>query len=219
MQSRVFADRRDAGRALVPELKRCKLDNPLILGLPRGGVPVAFEVAMALRAPLDVFVVRKLGAPFQPELAIGAIASGGVRVLNDDVVATLGIDEAGIDKIVAREAAELQRRERLYRGDRPYPELGAFDVVLVDDGIATGATIRAAVEGIRAMQPSSITVAAPTGSALSVEAIGKMADRIICLDTPPDFYAVGQFYIDFAQTSDDEVRGLLDKVREARAEK
>ncbi len=174
---------------------------------------------MALRAPLDVFVVRKLGAPFQPELAIGAIASGGVRVLNDDVVATLGIDEAGIDKIVAREAAELQRRERLYRGDRPYPELGAFDVVLVDDGIATGATIRAAVEGIRAMQPSSITVAAPTGSALSVEAIGKMADRIICLDTPPDFYAVGQFYIDFAQTSDDEVRGLLDKVREARAEK
>lgn len=203
----------------MPELERCELETPLILGLPRGGVPVALEVALALGAPLDVFVVRKLGAPLQPELAIGAIASGGVRVLNNDVVKSLGIDEAGIEQIVAREAIELQRRERLYRGDRPYPQLTDRDVVLVDDGIATGATIRAAVEGIRAMQPASITVAVPTGPAGSVEAIGKLADRVICLDTPPGFYAVGQFYVDFGQTTDSEVRDLLEQARQARAGK
>ena len=217
MQNRVFDDRRDAGRALVPELERCKFENPLILGLPRGGVPVAFEVAAALKAPLDVFVVRKLGAPFQPELAIGAIASGGVRVLNHDVVSALGVDDAAVENIVAREAEELDRRERLYRGDHPYPELADYDVVLVDDGIATGATIRAAVEGIRAMQPSSITVAVPTGSTSSVREVRRLADKVICLETPWDFYAVGQFYRDFSQTTDDEVRDLLEQARQARA--
>ena len=207
---RVFEDRRSAGRALVPELQRCKLEDPVILGLPRGGIPLAYEIAVALHAPLDTIVVRKLGVPSQPELAFGAIASGGIRVINDDVVGSLlSLDEETIEKIVGREMRELRRRERAYRQDRPYPELGDRDVVLVDDGLATGATMRAAAEAVRTRLPSSMVVAVPVGSASAVAKVAALVDRVICLEIPASFYAVGQFYGDFGQTSDDEVRALL----------
>ena len=207
---RVFEDRRAAGRALVPELRRCDLDNPIILGLPRGGVPLAYEIAVALRAPLDTIVVRKLGVPSQPELAFGAIASGGVRVINSDVVETVfGPDDETIEQIAGREMQELRRREQAYRLDRPYPELAGKDVVLVDDGLATGATMRAAAEAVKTKSPSSVIVAVPVGSASAVAKVAALVDRVICLETPASFYAVGQFYADFRQTSDEEVRQLL----------
>ena len=159
---RVYEDRRAAGRALVPELQRCDLHDPIILGLPRGGVPLAYEIAVALRAPLDTIIVRKLGVPSQPELAFGAIASGGVRVINDDVVQSVfGLDDEQIEHIASREMKELQRRERAYRLDRPYPDLEGMDVVLVDDGLATGATMRAAAEAVKTKSPASVTVAVP----------------------------------------------------------
>jgi putative phosphoribosyl transferase len=211
---RVFEDRHDAGRALVPAIRRCDLKNPIILGLPRGGVPVAYEVAVALHAPLDTIVVRKLGAPFQPELAFGAIASGDVRVLNEAVVRHLAIDGASIAKIVARESAELKRREQQYRGDRPYPDLAQYDVVLVDDGLATGATMRAAVQVVQSMSPSTTIVAVPTGSESAVRKVSALVNRVICLESPSEFSAVGQFYRDFAQTTDDEVRELLKKAQQ-----
>ena len=210
---RVFEDRHDAGKALVPEIQRCDLKNPIILGLPRGGVPLAYEVAIALNAPLDTIVVRKLGAPFQPELAIGAIASGDVHVLNEAIVRFLAIDEASIAEIVARESAELKRREQQYRGDRPYPDLAQYDVVLVDDGLATGATMRAAVQAVQSMSPSTLTVAVPTGSESAVRKVSALVDRVICLESPAEFSAVGQFYRDFAQTTDGEVRELLEQAQ------
>lgn len=207
---RVFEDRRSAGRALVPEVQRCKLKDPIILGLPRGGVPLAFEIAVALHAPLDTIVVRKLGVPSQPELAFGAIASGGIRVINDDVVESLfSLDEDTIDSIANREMKELRRREEAYRLDRPYPELAGKDVVLVDDGLATGATMRAAAEAVKTRSPSSVVVAVPVGSASAVAKVAAIVDRVICLESPQSFYAVGQFYSDFRQTSDEEVRELL----------
>ena len=207
---RVFADRRSAGRALVPEVQRCKLEDPIILGLPRGGIPLAYEIAVALHAPLDTIVVRKLGVPSHPELAFGAIASGGIRVINEDVIQSLpGLDEETIETIDGREMRELRRRERAYRLDRPYPELGGRDVVLVDDGLATGATMRAAAEAVKSRSPSSVVVAVPVGSASAVARLAAIVDRIICLESPTSFYAVGQFYSDFRQTSDDEVRELL----------
>ena len=207
---RVFEDRRAAGRSLVPELQRCDLDNPIILGLPRGGVPLAYEIAVALRAPLDTIVVRKLGVPSQPELAFGAIASGGVRVINSDVVETVfGPDDETIEQIAGREMQELRRREQAYRLDRPYPELAGKDVVLVDDGLATGATMRAAAAAVKTKSPSSVIVAVPVGSTSAVAKVAALVDRVICLETPASFYAVGQFYADFRQTSDEEVRQLL----------
>jgi predicted phosphoribosyltransferase len=209
---RVFEDRRAAGRALVPALQQCDLDDPIILGLPRGGVPLAYEVAIALRAPLDTMVVRKLGVPSQPELAFGAIASGGVRVINDDVLKSVfGLDDDTIEQVADREMQELQRRERAYRLDRPFPEFTGKDIVLVDDGLATGATMRAAVEAAKTASPSSVVVAVPVGSASAVARVAAVADRVICLESPASFYAVGQFYSDFRQTSDDEVRDLLHK--------
>ncbi len=214
MRYRVFQDRRDAGQALVSEIRRCDLQDPIILGLPRGGIPVAFEVATALGAPLDVIIVRKLGAPFQPELAIGAIASGGIRVLNEEVIRMFPeVADAAIDRIAARETEELERRERQYRGDRPLPELAGRDVVLVDDGLATGATMLAAVKAVNAQQPASTTVAVPTASESAVRKLAPLVDRLISLETPPDFRAVGLYYIDFAQTTDDEVRDLLAAAR------
>ena len=210
--NRVFEDRRAAGRALVPELERCDLDDPIILGLPRGGVPLAYEIAVALRAPLDTIVVRKLGVPSHPELAFGAIASGGVRIINDDVIETaFGLDEDTIEQIAGREMKELRRREHAYRLDRPYPELAGKDVVLVDDGLATGATMRAAAEAVKTKSPSSVVVAVPVGSASAVARLAAIVDRVVCLETPASFYAVGQFYGDFRQTSDEEVREFLHK--------
>jgi putative phosphoribosyl transferase len=212
---RVFEDRRDAGRALVSAIRRCDLRDPIVLGLPRGGIPVAFEVARALHAPLDVIIVRKLGAPFQPELAIGAIASGAIRILNEDVTRLFPeLTDAEIDRIAAVETRELERRERLYRGDHPFPELCGRDVVLIDDGLATGATMLAAVRAVNAQHPASTTVAVPTGSRSAVARLFPLVDRVICLETPPDFRAVGLYYVNFAQTTDDEVRGLLREARE-----
>jgi len=207
---RVYEDRRTAGRALVPELQRCDLLHPLILGLPRGGVPLAYEIAVALHAPLDTIVVRKLGVPSQPELAFGAIASGGVRVINDDVVRSVfSLDDDLIEQIADREMRELRRREQAYRLERPYPELEGMDVVLVDDGLATGATMRAAAMAVRTKSPASVVVAVPVGSSSAVARVAAVVDRVICLESPASFYAVGQFYADFRQTSDDEVRELL----------
>jgi len=207
---RVYEDRRSAGRALVPELQRCDLPRPIILGLPRGGVPLAYEIAVALHAPLDTIVVRKLGVPSQPELAFGAIASGGVRVINDDVVRSLfSLDDDLIEQVANREMRELRRREQAYRLERPYPELEGMDVVLVDDGLATGATMRAAAMAVRTKSPASIVVAVPVGSSSAVARVATVVDRVICLESPASFYAVGQFYADFRQTSDDEVRELL----------
>jgi putative phosphoribosyl transferase len=209
---RVFEDRRSAGRALVPDLQRCKLQDPVILGLPRGGIPLAYEIAVALHAPLDTIVVRKLGVPSQPELAFGAIASGGIRVINEDVVGSLfSLDDDTIASIAGREMEELRRREQAYRLDRPYPELGGKDVVLVDDGLATGATMHAAAEAVKIRAPSSVIVAVPVGSASAVARVAAIVDRVICLESPASFYAVGQFYSDFRQTSDAEVRELLRK--------
>ena len=214
MSYRVFQDRRDAGQALVSEIRNCELQDPLVLGLPRGGIPVAFEVAAALGAPLDVIVVRKLGAPFQPELAVGAIASGGIRVLNEDVLSLFpDLDDVEIDRIAAEETRELERRERLYRGDHRFPDLADRDVVLIDDGLATGATMLAAVRAVKSQHPASTTIAVPTGSRSAVAKLSKLVDRVICLETPPDFPAVGLYYVDFAQTTDDEVRELLAAAR------
>jgi len=209
---RIFEDRGDAGRALVQEVRNCNLEDPLILGLPRGGVPVAYEIARALGAELDTLIVRKLGAPFQPELAIGAIASGGIRVINDDVMALAsGLSRDVLEKIVAREQLELERRETAYRGDRPHPSLQGRNVVLVDDGMATGATMRAAVESVRSQSPASITVAVPTASRDAIRIIKPMADQVVCLEAPASFFAVGEWYRNFSQTTDSEVRLLLDK--------
>ena len=209
---RIFEDRADAGRALVQEVRKWHLDDPLILGLPRGGVPVAYEIARALGAELDTLIVRKLGAPFQPELAIGAIASGGIRVINDDVMALAsGLSPDVLEKIVAREQLELQRRETTYRGDRAHPSMNGRNVVIVDDGMATGATMRAAVESVRSQSPASITVAVPTASRDAIRTIKSLADRVVCLEAPAAFFAVGEWYRDFSQTTDGEVRRLLDK--------
>lgn len=214
MRSVVFDDRQDAGRRLAARLVEHKLKNPIVLGLPRGGVPVAAEVAAGLAAPLDIVVVRKLGVPWQPELAIGAIASGGVRVLNDTMLSGIPeLNDAVIDGIAATELDELERRESLYRGDRPMLKLKGRDVVLVDDGLATGATMRAAIEAVRSQQPSRIIVAIPVGSAETVRSIRKVVDDVVCLTIPAFFYAVGQCYRNFNQTTDEEVRGLLQAAR------
>jgi len=185
------------------------VDGGIVLGLPRGGVPVAARVAVKLGLPLDVFIVRKLGMPGHEEYAMGAIASGGVMVLNEQAVRGAGITEAAIHSVAERELVELGRRERLYRGDRPPLELTDRDVILVDDGIATGSTIRAAIEAIRINQASSVTVAVPVAPRSAEKEIGPLVDRYFALRTPTPFSAVGWWYQDFTQTSDDEVRSLL----------
>ena len=180
-----------------------------MLGLPRGGVPVAFEVAQALGTPLDVFVVRKLGVPEHPELAMGAIASGGVRVLNEPLIRALGISAGEIDQVARDEKAELERRERSYRGTRPPPDLRNRTVLLVDDGVATGASMRAALTALREHGPLRIVVAVPVGSAQTCAELRADADDVVCARVPEFFAAVGQFYEEFSQTTDDEVRDLL----------
>jgi predicted phosphoribosyltransferase len=206
----LFQDRFDAGRQLAARLMDYA-DRPdvVVLALPRGGVPVAFEVARALHAPLDVFLVRKLGLPGHEELAMGAIASGGVRVLNEDVVRTLQIPEEVIDQVAAEEKRELTRRERAYRDDRPAPEVRDWVVILVDDGLATGSTMRAAVRALRQRGPSRIVVAVPVAAPDTCAALRDEVDDIVCARTPEPFYAVGAWYDVFSQTTDAEVRELL----------
>ncbi|MEJ2034134.1 MAG: phosphoribosyltransferase [Deltaproteobacteria bacterium] len=210
-----FKNRTEAGRKLAEKLTRyAGKENLLILALPRGGVPVAFEVAKTLRAPLDVFVVRKLGVPGQEELAMGAIASGGVRVLNEEIIRHLGIFEDVIARISANEQRELERREFAYRGGRAAPDIAGKKVILVDDGLATGATMRAAVNAIKAQGPEKLIVAVPTGAPDTCDMIRKMVDEIVCLITPTPFGGVGAWYQDFSQTSDREVQQLLKEAEE-----
>ena len=210
MQPQRFRNRTDAGRRLAEKLAAyANRPDVLVLALPRGGVPVGCEVARALGAPLDVFLVRKLGVPGYEELAMGAVATGGVRVLNDEIVRGLGISDHEIDAAEARELQELARRERLYRGDRPPPDVAGRTVILVDDGLATGATMRAAIHALRQQQPARIVVAVPTASPDTSEALKADADDVICAMTPEPFFAVGHWYEDFTQTTDDEVRELL----------
>ena len=206
-----YADRRDAGRELAERLAEgfAGRDDVVVLALPRGGVPVAYEVARALNAPLDVFLVRKLGLPGYPELAMGAIASGGVRVLNDDVVSWYRVSQGEIDRVADQEQAELERRERAYRDRQSVLPVAGKVVILVDDGLATGSTMKAAVQAVRAHGPARIIVAVPVGSSATYLEFESVADEIVCARTPERFNAVGQWYRDFSQTSDDEVRGLL----------
>ena len=207
-----FCDRAEAGRFLAARLGAyANRRDVLTLALPRGGVPVAFEVARSLRAPLDVFLVRKLGVPGHEELAMGAIATGGVRVLNDEVVQSLGLTSEVVERVTARELRELERRERSYRGERPAPDVGDRAVILIDDGLATGATMRAAVQALRQREPARLIVAVPVASKETCRQFQSRgeADEIVCALTPEPFFAVGTWYEDFGQTTDEEVRDLL----------
>jgi putative phosphoribosyl transferase len=207
---RAFEDREDAGRQLAKQLEKyADRSDVIVLGLPRGGVPVAYEIARHLHRPLDVFIVRKLGVPGFEELAVGAIASGGVRVLNQDVVRLLPNAEKVIEEATVREQIELDRRESLYRENRPPPELSGRTVILVDDGLATGATMRAAVGALRQRGVAKIVVAVPVGAPETCREFEKEVEETICAISPDYFQAVGQFYNDFSQTTDDEVRELL----------
>jgi predicted phosphoribosyltransferase len=209
-----FRDRREAGRILAQRLVHyAERDDLVVLALPRGGVPVGFEVARTLDAPLDVFVVRKIGVPGHEELAMGAVASGHVRVLNDPVVRSLRIPPAAIDAVTQRELAELERRERVYRGDRPPLDVRGRTVILVDDGLATGSTMKAAVAALRDQDPARIVVAVPVAAEESCAELRASAEEVICAVTPEPFYAVGAWYRDFGQTTDDEVRSLLAQAR------
>lgn len=210
-QSR-FRDRSDAGRRLATALASyAAREDVLVLALPRGGVPVAYEVAQALGAPLDVFLVRKLGVPGHEELAIGALASGGVRILNEDIVSALGLDEETIDRIAAREEQVLQQREKLYRGTRPPPQVQARVLILIDDGLATGATMRAAIAALKRQSPARLVVAVPVAPIDTCETIREEIDELVCLMTPVFFHGVSAWYDDFSQTTDEEVRSLLAK--------
>ena len=215
---RAFANRAEAGQLLAGKLlDYAGRDDVIVLGLPRGGVPVAFEVAQRLRVSLDIFIVRKLGVPGFEELAVGAIASGGVRVLNKDVARALPNAEEVIEAVTARETTELERREQSYRDGRPAPELGGKTVILVDDGLATGATMRAGVAALRQRDVAKIVVAAPVGAPETCRELQDEVDDIVCAMAPEYFQAVGQYYKDFAQTSDEEVRELLARAAQGRS--
>lgn len=205
----LFHDRKDAGKKLAPELERFAADDPLVLALPRGGVPVAFEIARALGAELDVCIVRKLGMPGQEELAMGAVASGGVVVFNDDVLSAYDIPEPIVEAIVAREKRELMLREQRLRGGRPPIRVEGRTVILVDDGLATGSTMRAAVASLRRANAGRIVVAVPVASPDTCDALRAEADEVVCAFTPDPFWAVGLWYEDFRETTDDEARDLL----------
>ncbi len=211
MFEKIFRDRSEAGRFLADKLSEyTDRRDVIVLGLPRGGIPVAYEVAQKLHAPLDVFTVRKLGVPGHEELAMGAIASGGVRVLNHDVLSYIRIPDEEIDRVAANELRELERRERLYRGARPRLEVRDLIVIVVDDGLATGSTMRAAVKALRQKGPKQIVVAAPVGARETCDSFRNEVDVVcLCALTPEPFQAVGLWYTDFEQTTDDEVRKLL----------
>lgn len=206
-----FPDRVQAGRALAERLAAEEADwkGALVLALPRGGVPVAYEVAKRLGLELDILVVRKLGTPGNRELAMGAIASGGVQVMNEDIVRYARVSPAAIDETIENETLELRRREQAYRGDRPRPSVQGRTVILIDDGLATGATMRAAIEAVRLQGASSITVAAPVAAPETVAQLEEMADRVICLYQPAQLYAIGRWYLNFDQTTDQQVQDLL----------
>lgn len=203
-------DRITAGRALARAMEHYRdRQDLLVLALPRGGVPVAFELAQALDAPIDLMLVRKLGSPGQRELAMGAIASGGVRVLNEELVSYLGVSEETIEKVAASEQEELERRERAYRGDRPWPEIAGKCVILVDDGVATGATMRVAIKALRKQNPKELVVAVPVAPPDTVATLRREADAVVCLAMPEPFTAIGLWYANFSQVSDEEVTTQL----------
>jgi putative phosphoribosyl transferase len=206
----LFADRADAGRQLAEALASYA-GNPgvIVLALPRGGVPIGYEIARRIGAPLDVYVVRKLGVPGHEELAMGAIASDGTCVVDEDLIESLGIDAETLEAVVARELGELRRREAAYRGTRPEPFIGGKTVVAVDDGLATGATMRTAATALRARNPAAIVAAVPVAAARTCAGLRNVVDRVVCLATPEPFHAVGLYYANFEQTSDDEVRRLM----------
>jgi putative phosphoribosyl transferase len=208
----LFRDRHDAGRKLAAALRQyAGRGDVLVLALPRGGVPVAFEVAQALAAPLDILIVRKLGVPFQPELAMGAVASGGIRVLNDEVVRQFDLRPEIIERVAEEELREVARRDAAYRHGRPAPNAAGKVAILIDDGLATGSTMRAAARAVRQQRPARLIVAVPVAAAGTCRDLRAEADEVVCLSTPEGFFAVGQWYEDFEQTSDDEVRSLLEK--------
>jgi putative phosphoribosyl transferase len=206
----LFADRAEAGRRLADALASYANDpNAIVLALPRGGVPIAHAIARRLGAPLDVYVVRKLGVPGHEELAMGALASDGTCIVDEGLVASLGIDAATLDAVVRRELGELRRRELAYRGARPEPDVGGKTVIVVDDGLATGATMRAAATALRAGSPGAIVAAVPVAAARTCASLRDVVDRIVCLATPEPFHAVGLYYANFEQIGDDEVRRLM----------
>jgi predicted phosphoribosyltransferase len=205
-----FRDRHEAGQLLARQLAHLRgREDVIVLALPRGGVPVAFEIARELSVPLDVFVVRKLGVPWHPELAMGAIAGNGTEVLNGDVVTAYNIPPHVIRAVAEREGHELRRRLQQYRGDRPFPDLGGRTVILVDDGLATGSSMRAAVSALKQEHPKAVVIAVPVAAAQTCQELREEVDAVVCLYTPPDFDAVGRWYEDFSQTTDEEVRNLL----------
>ncbi len=207
----IFRDRKEGGEVLASLLRRyANRGDVVVLALPRGGVPVGYELARSLDAPLDVFVVRKLGTPGHEELAMGALASGNVRVLNHEVLSELAIPPEMVDRVTEREQQELARRERLYRGDRPPLDIRGRTAILTDDGVATGSTMQAGVMALRRLEPERIVVAVPVASWRACEDLGRFADEVVCPQTPEPFYAVGAWYDDFTQTTDEEVRELLD---------
>jgi predicted phosphoribosyltransferase len=216
--AQAFRDRREAGVELAARLEEFGTrDDVVVLALPRGGVPVAYEVARALKAPLDVFLVRKLGVPGHQELAMGAIASGGVRVLNDEVLGWYGLPASAVDEVARTEQAELERRERVYREGRPPARLDGRTVLLIDDGLATGSSMKAAVEAVRRHGPARIVVGVPVGAPDTCRELAETADAVVCARTPQPFVAVGAWYRDFSQTTDAEVRELLHERTEAAA--
>jgi len=210
-----FADRTQAGSQLGQALRAyAGRSDVVILALPRGGVPVAFEIMKAINATLDLMLVRKLGTPGQEELAMGAIAAGGVQLLNPDIVESLRIPAAAIEAVAKRERKELERRQRAYRGDRPFPDVTQRCVILVDDGLATGATMRTAIKALRQQHPARIVVAVPVAPPETILTLQQEADEVICLATPRPFWAIGQWYLDFPQVSDEEVKDLLQRAQE-----
>jgi putative phosphoribosyl transferase len=208
----IFANRTEAGQELALRLRKyANRDDVIVLGAPRGGVPVAFEVARKLKAPLDVFVLRKLGVPGHEELAFGAIASGGTRILDRSTIEALGLTGLDIERVTRSERLELERREQAYRGARPPLDVSGLTVILVDDGIATGSSVRAAIRALREMKPFALVIATPVAPRSTCNRLSSEVDELVCLETPEPFYGVGQFYYDFSEVSDEEVNELLDR--------